>query len=178
MSFKSKYNCEQIEALLDAAAGMGVGGEGVPIVGSIEELKALDLPIGSLAVVAVPGTSTESSFRDLYQPDSTIIDNTNYCLTTPELLSGVSSLSFSIPPEGSVLTQSMVCLVPRTFSMDNMAQLGIIIETDGSVTAAYLCSTDSGYVQEEYFPIIATDGMLSLNQTDIDKINDLLTKDD
>jgi hypothetical protein len=159
-------------------ASFSTGGGGVPIVGSIEELEALDLPIGSLAVVAVPGTSTEYSFRDLYQPDSTIIDDVNYCLTTPELLSGVSFLSFSIPPEGSVLTQSMVFFVPRTFSMDNMAQFGLMIGTDGSVTAAYLCSTDSGYVREQYSLIIATDGTLSLNQTDIDKVNALLTTDD
>jgi hypothetical protein len=47
-------------------ASFSTGGGGVPIVGSIEELEALDLPIGSLAVVA--SESVKMSLADVYVP--------------------------------------------------------------------------------------------------------------
>lgn len=69
MGFKSKYKGVEIENLLDK---MSEGG-GITIVDSIDELDP-NAELGSLASVVEPGSIKESSFRDLYQPDASMLD--------------------------------------------------------------------------------------------------------
>lgn len=111
--------------------GIAVGGGGVPIVASVDELS-LDSPLGSLACVVEPGSIKESSFRDLYQPDASMIDENTGTLTAPELLSSVSSVRVFSPEDVTSIefepVESMVYLVSRDFSMtsQNMAMVQIM----------------------------------------------------
>lgn len=79
----------------------GVGGEGsgggVTIVNSEEELQKLDLPLGSIASVAIPGSIKEISIRDLYQPTADIVDTSTGTIAFPELLSSVQSIKVNAP---------------------------------------------------------------------------------
>lgn len=124
MAFKSKYKGFEIEGLLDK---MSEGGGGITIVDSADQLDP-SAELGSLASVVEPGSIKESSFRDLYQPDASIIDQESGTLTAPELLSSVLSVSVSVPQNVDSLVESMVYLVTRDFSMtsQNMAMIQIV----------------------------------------------------
>lgn len=106
-----------------ASGGGNGGGGGITIVDSVDKLDP-SAELGSMACVVEQGSIKESSFRDLYQPDASIIDQEAGVLTTPELLSSVSSVSVLAPEDNSIdieLVESMFYLVPRDFSMTNQA---------------------------------------------------------
>lgn len=112
-----------------------VGG-GVPIVNSVDKLNP-NSPLGSLACVVEQGSIKESSFRDLYQPDASMLDQNTGTLTAPELLSSVTSVKVLAPQNADSLVGSMIYLVPRDFSASsaNVAmvhiapQLGVMAMT-------------------------------------------------
>lgn len=104
----------------DAIAAGGAGGEGsgVTIVDSADKLNT-NSPLGSLACVVEQSSIKESSFRDLYQPDASMLDQNTGTLTAPELLSSVLSVSVFAPQNVDSLVESMVSLAPRDLSMTN-----------------------------------------------------------
>lgn len=110
-----------------SVSGGSSGGGGITIVDSIDELDP-NAELGSLASVVEPGSMQKSSFRDLYQPDASMIDPNTSTLTAPELLSSVSSVSVFAPQNADSLVESMVYLVTRDFSMtsQNMAMIQIV----------------------------------------------------
>lgn len=124
MGFKSKYKGVEIENLLDK---MSKGGGGITIVDSIDQLDP-NAELGSMASVVEPGSIQESSFRDLYQPDMSMLDQNTGTLTAPELLSSVLSVSVFAPQNVDSLVKSGLYLVTRDFSMtsQNMAQVQIV----------------------------------------------------
>lgn len=127
MAFKSKYKGFEIEGLLDKISKDG----GVTIIESIDQLDP-NAELGSMASVVELGSIQESSFRDLYQPDASMLDQNTGTLTDPELLSSVSSVSVFAPKDVTSLgfepVESMVYLVTRDFSMtsQNMAMVQIM----------------------------------------------------
>ena len=125
MAWKSKYKGSEIESLLDTIAS-GVKG-GIEIVDSVDNLDP-NAELGSMASVVTAGSIQETSFRDLYQPDASMLDQELGVLTAPELLSSVSSVNVFVPQNADSVVQSMVYLVTRDFSMtsQNMAMIGII----------------------------------------------------
>jgi hypothetical protein len=100
-----------------------VGG-GVPIVNSVDKLNPKS-PLGSLACVVEQGSIKESSFRDLYQPDESMLDQNTGALTAPELLSGVSSVRVFAPKDitsvGFEPVETMIYLIPRDFSASSQS---------------------------------------------------------
>lgn len=160
----------------------GIGGEGsgggVTIVNSEEELQKLDLPLGSIASVAIPGTIKETSIRDLYQPTADIMDPSTGTLTSPELLSSVSSVKVLVP-EGTIRGEDCgFYIIPRNFSMQNLQMLAtMIVCTDGVVTR--VGATTHTSAGDEYFIFISyTDGVPTVDQAAIDKFNAYLSTDD
>ena len=153
------------------------GGGGIPIVDSEEKLKALDLPQGSLASVAFD-TIRKVSFRDLYQPTTNDFDMSTGLLVNPDALSKVDKLEFTFP-EGLQSGESVgIYLVPKTFGMNNQKILAIEVWGDnGVVTSVIGLAMLSGYSS---YPFCQYDdnGVLSINQENIDTFNELLTTDD
>lgn len=123
MQYKSKYTGAEIDSILDKANS----GSGIAIVDSVDKLDP-SAELGSLASVIEPGSIKESSVRDLYQPDASMLDQETGTLTSPELLSSVSSVNVFAPQNAEGVVESMVYLVTRDFSMtsQNMAMIGII----------------------------------------------------
>jgi hypothetical protein len=141
-----------------AAGGNGGSGSGITIVDDVSKLNP-NATLGTLATVVEPGSIQESSFRDLYQPDASMLDQTTGTLTAPELLSGVSSVSVFAPKDvtsiGFEPVETMIYLVPRDFNIisntSNMAmvqfapQQGVMAMT---VTGGY--DTMQEFVLAEY----------------------------
>jgi hypothetical protein len=131
MGFKSKYKGSEIENLLDK---ISEGGGGITIVDSVDQLDS-NAELGSLASVVEPGSIKESSFRDLYQPDASIIDPDTGTLTAPELLSSVSSISVFAPQNVDSVVGSSVGLLPRDFSVTSLSMATIEIFPQQGVMA-------------------------------------------
>ena len=125
------YSEEEGKYIPAKAEGSGLGGttsgNGVPIVDSIDKLDP-NAELGSLASVIEPGSIKESSFRDLYQPDASMLDPNTGTLTAPELLSSVSRVKVFAPQNADNLVESGLYLVTRDFSMtsQNMAMIQIV----------------------------------------------------
>lgn len=120
-----KASREEVELLSDAITELSSGG--IAIVDSADQLDP-SAKLGSLASVVEPGSIKESSFRDLYQPDASMINPDTSTLTAPELLSSVSSVSVFAPQNVDSLVESGLYLVSRDFSMtsQNMAMVQIV----------------------------------------------------
>lgn len=93
-------------------ASFSTGGGGVPIVGSIEELEALDLPIGSLAVVASEFVKT--SLADVYVPSEKdfVIDQENaYAkLNNADALTHIKGIELFTPSDSWQPPQNLMFL--------------------------------------------------------------------
>lgn len=168
MEYKSEFKGPEIDALLK---------QGVPIVESVDALDA-DAALGSIACVAKLGSISETSVRDLYQPTADMIDQSTGTLTSPELLSSVSSVKV-LAPEGTISGKSFgFYIVPRTFSMQNRQMLAPAIQcTDGVVTmVGAMAMTPAGYEQLTF--ISYTGGVPTVDQAAIDKFNAYLSTDD
>ena len=98
MAWKSKYKGSEIESLLDTIVSGAIKGGGIEIVDSVDKLDP-NAELGSMASVVTAGSIQETSFRNLYQPDMSMLDQTTGTLTQPELLSSVSSINFLTPPD-------------------------------------------------------------------------------
>lgn len=152
MAFKSKYKGFEIEGLLDK---ISEGGGGITIVDSIDKLDP-NAELGSLASVVEPGSIQESSFRNLYQPDASMLDQSTGTLTAPELLSSVSSVSVFAPEDitsvGFEPVESGLYLVPRDFSMTstNMAMIQIAQQGVMAMTIIGSYDTMQQFVLAEY----------------------------
>lgn len=125
----------------------GGSGSGIDIVDSIDKLDP-NAEVGSIASVAVQGNYSETSIRDLYQPDASMLDQNTGTLTQPELLSSVSSLKIFAPADvtniGFEPVESAFYLVPRDFSMTNETMAMVRIDPSMGVMAqAVLGSQDA-----------------------------------
>lgn len=167
--FTSKFKGAEIDNLLSKVQEGGTGG-GVPIVSSVEELDA-NASAGSIAVVAKQGTNQVVSFRDLYQPDASILDMANMCLTDPSLPSGVSKLVITAPPTGTEFSNNaIVYLVPRSLSATN---LNMILLMSGG----YMC-LEAGNQSNYAIFNIDDDGNYTIIQESVDYINEKLASDE
>lgn len=119
---------------IQGGTGGSGGGSGITIVDSVNKLDP-NAKLGSLASVVELGSIKESSFRDLYQPDASILDQNTGTLTTPELLSSVSSVSVFVPQNADSLVESGFYLVPRDFSATNQAMAMVFIMPGQAVGA-------------------------------------------
>lgn len=125
----------------------GGSGSGIDIVDSVDKLDP-NAELGSIASVAVQGNLVETSIRDLYQPDASMIDPDAGILTQPELLSSVSSLKVFAPTDftniGFEPVEASFYLVPRDFSMTNKTMVMVMIDPSMGVMAeAILGSPDA-----------------------------------
>ena len=156
------------------------GGGGIPIVDSEEKLETLDLPQGSLASVAYD-TLSVVSFRELYQPTAADLDQEAGVLTNPDALSSVSKMEFTVP--AGLQTgepQTGFYIVPRTFSItnQNLIMLVFLVNTDGNVKgfSGYIVTSEN--VEQVTFFNYDDNGVPSIDQTAIDRLNALLETDD
>lgn len=175
MGYTSKFTGAEIDNLLSKVQEGGSGG-GVPIVSSEAELD-VNAPVGSLAVVAKESTLKEGGFNDLYQATADIMDNESGALTTPELLSNVPSITF-LAPEGEIVGSKVdIYIVPRSFSMTNAVMITLqIVVSNNIVTSVGGMSTVGGY---KFLTFIEyANGIPTVNQADIDEINNILKTDD
>lgn len=115
---------EKLAILIDNIGG----GSGIEIVDSVDKLDP-NAELGSMASVVTPSNIQETSFRNLYQPDASMIDPNTGTLTQPELLSSVSSIKvFGIPNINTIGFEMVDCfliLVPRDFSDSNRSVISI-----------------------------------------------------
>lgn len=105
-----------------------------------------------MASVVEPGSIKESSFRDLYQPDESILDQNTGNLATRELLSSVSSVSVFVPQNADGAVETGFYLVPRVFSATSMNMVMVQIAPEGvaalTITGGY--DTMQQFVLVEY----------------------------
>lgn len=156
----------------------GGGNSGVPIVNSVDELNP-NSPLGSLACVVEQGSTQETSFRNLYQPDLSMIDKATDTFTQPELLSSVSSINFLTPTDYSGVAIPII-LAPRTFSITNsrMMQLAMAF-SNGVLDAISVVYVDQGgVVPTEYIIGQVVDGVYTIDEAVVTVINDILASDD
>ena len=150
---------------------------GVPIVDSEDKLDT-NAPQGSLGVVAY-NTKKSVSIRDLYQPTMDDVDMYNGVIHNPEKLSKVDKLEVTFP-EGVIHAEGILgmSLIPRTFGEQNIKILVIEIASDNGVVRgigfAVLSSGQERYELCQY----DENGVPSINQENIDILNNLLTTDD
>lgn len=111
---------------------------GLPIVDDVSKLDP-NAELGSMASVVTAGSIQETSFRNLYQADASMLDQTTGTLTQPELLSSVSSVTVFAPADinnvGFTPVQSMIYLVTRDLSQTNQNMAMIQIEPSAGVMA-------------------------------------------
>ena len=136
------------------ASGGGSGGSGIEIVDSIDKLDP-NAELGSMASVVTAGSIQETSFRNLYQPDMSMLDQTTGTFTQPELLSSVSSVKVFAPADinnvGFTPVQSMIYLVTRDFSMSVQNMAMIQIEPSAGVMAMTITG---GYDTMQQFTLV------------------------
>ena len=167
MGYKSKFSGAEVDDKLSRV---------VAIVDDESKLAELDIPVGAIASVAA-NSIEETSIRDLFQPDESLIDQTNGALTAPEKLSGISSLAFTLPPEGAALVQAGFYIIPRTFSMSDQRIIMISVEAAG--VAAMGIGVDLGTATYQPLPLVYLTGDTpGLNQANIETLNKVLASDD
>jgi hypothetical protein len=131
---------------IQGGSGGSSGGSGITIVDDVSKLNP-NAALGTLATVVEPGSIQESSFRDLYQPDASMLDQTTGTLTAPELLSSVSSVSVFAPKDvtsvGFEPVETMIFLVPRDFSMTSTNMAMIQIASQGVMAMTIIGSYDN-----------------------------------
>lgn len=176
MGFKSKYKGFEIENLLDKISEGGGGG--ITIVDSIDELD-LNAELGSLASVVEPGSIQKSSFRDLYQPDVSILDPTTDTLTQPELLSSVSSINFLTPTDYSGVETGII-FIPRTFSQTNIKMIQLFAAYSDGILAGVVAMYINQAAEEQVEFIVGqvVDGVYTIDDSVVTAINDILASDD
>lgn len=149
---------------------------GIPIVDSEDKLDS-NAPQGSLGVVAY-NTVTRVSVRDLYQPTVDDVDMSSGEIFNPEKLSKVDKLEFTFPKSVSAEGFLKIYLVPRTFGPQNVKMLTIGYESDNGVVQGIgfeeMASDFTTYKLCQY----DENGVPSVNQENIDILNNLLVTDD
>lgn len=129
---------------------------GLPIVNDVSELDP-NAELGSMASVVTPGSIQETSFRNLYQPDASMLDQATGTLTQPELLSSVSSVKVFAPADinniGFEPVQSMIALATRDFSLTSQNLAMIQIEPSVGVMVMTMTMT-GGYDTMQQFRLV------------------------
>lgn len=127
---------------------------GLPIVDDVSKLDP-NAELGSMASVVTAGSIQETSFRDLYQADASMLDQATGTLTQPELLSSVSSVKVFAPADinnvGFTPVQSMIYLVTRDFSMSVQNMVMVQIEPSVGVMAMTITG---GYDTMQQFMLV------------------------
>lgn len=153
-------------------------GGGIEIVESVDELDP-NAPVGSMASVVTPGSMQETSFRNLYQPDMSMFDQTTGTLTQPELLSSVGKINFLTPTDYSGV-ETVIFLVPRTLSQTDIRTMQLMTDYSSGVLNAvgvvYINQTTGE--QEAYIVGQVVDGVYTINDAVVTIINDILASDD
>ena len=180
MAWKSKYKGSEVESLLDTIVSGAIKG-GIEIVDSIDKLDP-NAELGSMASVVTAGSIQETSFRDLYQTDASILDPNTYILNT-ENCSLVGSLSIT-PPSAPIESSSTIILAFSTANLSLMSQMA----GDVMVQLQFVPNADNtkliglgGMVmdvatlnQTNYTLFsINDDGSVTVNQDQIDALNDV-----
>ena len=181
MAWKSKYKGSEIESLLDTIVSGAIKGGGIEIVDSVDKLDP-NAELGSMASVVTAGTLQETSFRDLYQADASILDTNTYTLNT-ENCSLVGSLSIT-PPSAPIESSSNVLLAFSTANLslmspiagDIMVQLQFAPNADntkliglGGMMMDMATHSETNYT----LFLINDDGSVTVNQDQIDALNDV-----
>ena len=173
----SKHDKSNLMQLLNKVENNESSGGGIQIVDSEEKLNSLNVPVGSLAAVAVPGTIKESSFRDLYQPDASILDQSTGTITNPEILSGVSSIKVTAPEGNIEGVNSGVYIIPRDFSTSNMKMISVeVLASNGIVTGVRAEGMVDGFINLAL--ITYNDGVPTVDNSAIETINNYLASGD
>lgn len=181
MAWKSKYKGSEIESLLDTIVSGAIKGGGIEIVDSVDKLDP-NAELGSMASVVTAGSIQETSFRDLYQADASILDTNTYTLNT-ENCSLVGSLSIT-PPSAPIESSSNVLLAFSTANLslmspiagDIMVQLQFAPNADntkliglGGMMMDIATQSETNYT----LFLINDDGSVTVNQDQIDVLNDV-----
>lgn len=151
---------------------------GLPIVDDVSKLDP-NAELGSMASVVTAGSIQETSFRNLYQPDMSMLDKTTGTLTQPELLSSVSSINFLTPTDYSGV-ETAIILVPRTLSQTDIRTMQLMfLDSNGvleGVAVVYMNQiTGEG---AEYLVGQVVDGVYTIDDAVVTTINDILASDD
>lgn len=163
------------------ASGGGSGGSGIEIVDSIDRLDP-NAELGSMASVVTAGSIQETSFRNLYQADASILDPNTYTLNT-ENCSLVGSLSIT-PPSAPIESLSTIILAFSTANMslmspiagDIMVQLQFVPNADNTklIGLGGMVMDVATLNQTNYTLFsINDDGSVTVNQDQIDALNDV-----
>ena len=163
MGYTSKYKGAEIDALLDKVNQGGNGG-GVPIVSSETELNA-NAPAGSLSVVAFQGGAQELRFRDLYQPDASIMGSDG-SIANPEILSSVSSLKWKKPNE--ITGNASVYLIPLPFTNTEF----IILQARPSAASVMIVS---GSGNQSKIILSIDNGETTIDDAALSEVNNILS---
>lgn len=170
----SKHDKSNLMQLLNKVENGGSSGGGIQIVDSEEKLNSLNVPVGSLAAVAVPGTIKESSFRDLYQPDASILDTSTGTITNPELLSSVLSIKVTAPLNFELEGFFGIYIVPRTFSDTNQVMIALMFRGGyGFGAMSMIGGETSDFTFVDY-----SSGKPVINNDAINQFNNILATDD
>lgn len=178
MAWKSKYKGSEIESLLDTIVSGAIKGGGIEIVDSVDKLDP-NAELGSIASVVTDGSIQETSFRNLYQPDMSMLDQTTGTLTQPELLSSVSSINFLTPTDYSGVETAIV-LIPRTFSQTDVRMMQLMMAYSNGVLegVAVIYMNYTTEEQAEYIVGQVVDGVYTIDDAVVTAINDILASDD
>lgn len=154
---------------------------GLPIVDDVSKLDP-NAELGSMASVVTPGSIQETSFRNLYQPDMSILDPNTFTLNT-ENCSLVGSLSIT-PPSVPIESTSNIMLAFSTANLslmspiagDIMVQLQFAPNADntkliglGGMMMDIATQSQTNYI----LFLINDDGSVTVNQDQIDALNDV-----
>lgn len=174
MQYKSKYTGAEIDSILDKANA----GSGITIVDSVDKLDP-NAELGSMASVVTAGSMQKSSFRDLYQPDMSMLDQTTGTLTQPELLSSVSSINFLTPTDYSGVETGII-FIPRTFSQTNMKMIQLFAAYSDGILAGVVAMYINQAAEEQVEFIVGqvVDGVYTIDDSVVTAINDILASDD
>lgn len=156
----------------------GGSGGGIEIVDSVDKLDP-NAELGSMASVVTPGSIQETSFRNLYQPDMSMLDQTTGSLTQPELLSSVSSINFLTPTDYSGVETAIV-LVPRTFSQTDTRMMQLMMAYSNGVLEGVVVVYMNVATEEQtnYLVGQVVDGVYTIDAAVVTAINDILASDD
>ena len=137
------------------ASGGGSGSSGIDIVESVDKLDK-NAPVGSMASVVTIGSIKETSVRNLYQPDMSMLDQMTGTITQPELLSSVNSIEIFVPTNLSNIEDTLInsgfYLIPRDFSSTN--QTMAMIQFDTTARSLMAMSMIEGYNNMQQFVFV------------------------
>lgn len=165
---------------------VGGSGGGIEIVDSIDKLDP-NAELGSMASVVTPGSIQETSFRDLYQPDASILDPNTFTLNTEDcfLVGGLSITPLSTPIESS--SNIMLAFSTANLSLMSpiagaiMVQLQFVPNADntkliglGGIVMDVATQNQTNYTLFS----INDDSSVTVNQDQIDALNDVFANNE